>query len=353
MPVTMKEVAAQARVSVATVSKCLSGKASIPAKTREKVTRIAEQMGYRPHPYISALMQSRRRKGGIGRQKPTLAFVTATQTEDGWRKSSSPLLQHLFEGATAQSQARGYLLSPFWLYRDGMSNQRFSEMLRARGVRGLLLTPLPRLGMHIELNWSYFSVVAHGLSIPHPVFHRTSNDHYQSMMLAMRECWRCGYRRPGFVMDGPLSQRLEHRWEAAFEIERTKLGFDRGVRSLLYQAWNADEVVRWVRRENPDVMVTLLQEDQLAQLAERGIRAPEDLGVVSLSVHRPDSRLSGIQQNVRLIGRVAADKLIDLVERNETGVPSDPITLTIEGKWNPGTTLHNQPGQEHFGHPVV
>lgn len=353
MPVTMKDVAARARVSVATVSKALAGKPSIPAETRDLVTKIADQMGYRPHPYISALMQSRRRRSGIGRQKPTLAFITATQTEDGWRKSVSPLLRHLFEGATAAAVARGYQLSPFWLYRDGMSNQRFSEMLRARGVRGLLLTPLPKLGMHVALNWSYFSVVAHGLSIAEPIFHRTSNDHYQSMMMAMRECRRHGYHRPGFVMDGPLSQRLEHRWEAAFEIERTKLGFDCGVRSLLYQSWNADEVVRWARREKPDVMIALLQEDQLAQLVERGLRAPEDVGVISLSVHQPNSRLTGILQNVSLIGHVAADKLIDLVERNETGVPDDPITLTIEGKWNPGRTLKNLPARDHSLPPVV
>lgn len=353
MPVTMKEVAARAKVSVATVSKSLQGKPSIPARTREAVIRVAEQMGYRLHPYISALMQSRRRKGGIARQRPPLAFITAFPTQDGWLKTPSPLLRNLFEGASAQAQERGYGLAPFWLYRDGMSNLRFSEMLRARGVRGLLLTPLPRLGMQIDLNWSYFSVVAHGLSIAHPVFHRTSNDHYQSMLLAMRECWRCGYRRPGFVMDGPLCQRLEHRWEAAFEIERAKLGFNRDVPSLLYKMWDPDEVARWVKREKPDVMICLLLEEQLEQLAERGVRVPEDLGVVSLSVHRADSRLTGILQNVRLIGTVAVDKLIDLVERNQSGVPADPVTLTIEGKWNPGRTLQNLPGHEHVSHQVM
>lgn len=353
MPVTMKEVAARAKVSVATVSKSLHGKSSIPARTREAVIRIAEQMGYRPHPFISALMQSRRLRSGLGRQRPPLAFVTAFPTQDGWLKTPSPLLRKLYEGASTQAQARGYLLSPFWLYRDGMSNLRFSEMLRARGVRGLLLTPLPRLGMHIELNWSYFSVVAHGLSIAHPVFHRTSNDHYQSMQLAMRECRRCGYRRPGFVMDGPLCQRLEHRWEAAFQIERAKLGFDDRVASLLYKTWNPDEVVRWAKREKPDVMISLLMEDQLDQLIERGIRVPEALGVVSLSVHEADSRLSGILQNVRQIGTVAVDKLIGLVEQNQCGVPLDPVTLTIEGRWNPGRTLKNLPAHEQVNHQVI
>ena len=182
----MRDVAARAKVSVATVSKCLRGKPTIPLATRTTIVRLAEQMGYRPHPYVSALMQTRRRKGTVTRQRPTLAFLTAFPTVDGWLKTPSPLSRLLQEGAAERAEERGYVLSHFWLFRDGMTNQRFSEMLRARGVRGVFLTPLPQLGMQIDLTWSYFSVVAHGLSISHPHFHRTSNDHYQSMMLVLR-----------------------------------------------------------------------------------------------------------------------------------------------------------------------
>jgi DNA-binding LacI/PurR family transcriptional regulator len=86
-------------------------------------------------------------------------------------------------------------------------------------------------------------------------------------------------------------------------------------------------------------MIALLTEEHLHQLAARGLRVPRDLGVVSLSVHELGGRISGIHQNAMLMGAVAADKLIDLVERNETGVPPHPITLTIDGRWNAGSTL--------------
>lgn len=353
MSVSMKDVARQAGVSIATVSKCLHGKRGIPARTREAVIKVAEAMGYRPNPLVSALMQTRRTRSPASRDRPTLAFVTAFPTPDGWLKMSSPLQRLLFKGAEERAEERGYQISPYWLYRDEMSNQRFGEMLRARGVQGLLLAPLPRLGMRIELPWQHFSVVAHGLTLAEPVFHRTSNDHYQSMVLAMRECWRSGYRRPGFLMDGPLSKRLERRWEAAYMIMRESLGFDTRVASLLYQAWDPDEVCRWVRRERPDVVIALIQDDHLRQLAERGLRIPEELGVVSLSVHEPGSRLTGIHQNARHIGHVAIDKLIALVERNETGIPSDPVTLTIEGRWNAGHTLLHRMDNDHAQHQVI
>lgn len=335
----MRDVAARARVSVATVSKSLRGTGSIPAHTREAVVKIAEQMNYRPHPYVSALMQTRRRRQGATEQRPTLAFLTAFPAADTWQKSASPLMRLLHAGAEEQAEQRGYQLTHFWLFRDGMNNHRFSEMLRARGVRGLLLTPLPALGLQMDLTWSYFSVVAHGLSIAHPVFHRTSNDHYQSMQLALESCRRSGYQRPGFAMDGLLNQRLEQRWEASFHIARTRLGYDPGVASYLYEQWDPEAMRKWIRREKPDVVVTLLATEQIAQLREKGVRIPAEVGLISLSIHDWGGALSGIYQNAKLMGSVAADKLIDLVERNETGIPENPLTLTMEGRWNPGRTI--------------
>jgi LacI family transcriptional regulator len=340
MIVTMNDVARRAKVSQATVSKCLRGVPSIPASTRERVTKIAQQLGYRPHPFISALMRNRRKRSGALPQRTTLGFLTAHPTPDGWRSTTSPFFRLLFAGAQAAAEGRGYALAPFWLYQDDMTHQRLSEMLRARGVRGLLINTLPTLGTRLELDWSYFSVVAHGLSLAEPIFHRTSNDHFQSMMLAMQECFARGYRRPGFVLDAASSKRLEYRWEAAYHIAREKLGFTARAAPLLSATeWDSDEVVRWIRREKPDVVIALLMEEQVAELTERGVRIPEQVGVVSLSVHRKGGPLSGIYQNPRLMGTVAADKLIDLVERGESGVPADPITLTVEGGWNAGRTV--------------
>ena len=233
----------------------------------------------------------------------------------------------------------GYGLSPFWLYRDGMSAQRFSEMLRSRGIRGLLFNPVPNPGTRLDLIWSYFSVVAHGRSIAHPVFHRTSNDHFGSMMLALDECRKLGYRRPGVVLEAAVNQRLEYRWESAYLTGRTKLGFGEAITPLLLPNWGLDRLDRWIQSERPDVLLGPFREEELETLASRGIRVPDDLGIVGLSVRNLGSPLSGIYQDPRFMGATAADKLIDLVERNATGIPEAPLTLTIAGRWNPGRTL--------------
>lgn len=344
----MKDVAVRAGTSVATVSKCLHGVPSIPARTRERVRRIADEMGYRLHPFISALMRNRRKRRPTAAPQPTLAFVTTYPTERGWQKEA--FFRAIYAGARLRAEERGYRLSPFWLYRDGMSNARFSEMIWARGIRGLLFNPFPHYGIHLdERAWDDFSVVAHGLSLARPVFHRTTNDHHQSMMVAMAECRRRGYARPALTLDEPTTTRLEYRWEAAYRVCCDKLGFRGAPRTLLLPTrWRPDEISRWVRREGIDVVIGLFLEEQVKALASRGIGESSDVGLLSLSVAYAGSPLSGICQNPDTMGAVAADQLINLVERNETGIPAYPITFTIEGQWNEGRTVRPQaktPGQ--------
>lgn len=334
----MRDVAVRARTSVATVSKSLRGVPSIPASTRERVSRIATQLGYRLHPFVSALMRNRRKRRAAVAEQPTLAYVTAYPTERGWQREAFFRALHL--GARERAERRGYLLSTFWLYRDGMSNERFGDILWTRGVRGMLFNPLPHYGMRIDLAWDRFAAVAHGLSLAHPILHRTSNDHHQSMMLVMHECRRRGYRRPGFTVDEATTIRLEYRWEAAYLVACRKLGFaDAPGTLLLAERWSPDAIAAWVKRERVDIVVGLFLEEQIAELARRGIGGTAKVGLVSLSVAQPGSPLSGICQNPAEMGAVAADQLINMVERNETGVPAKPVTLTIEGVWNEGRTV--------------
>jgi LacI family transcriptional regulator len=68
------------------------------------------------------------------------------------------------------------------------------------------------------------------------------------------------------------------------------------------------------------------------------VRVPEDAGFASLNVGEADDTTSGIHQNDHLIGRKAIDLLVDMVHRNERGIPATPIRTLVEGVWHPGKT---------------
>src|SRR5271165_4247185 len=73
--VRMAEIAQQLGVASSTVSRALRGDPRIGAQMRRRVEDVAEKMGYRPNPLVSALMANRRRRGGIG-EVDVIARVT-------------------------------------------------------------------------------------------------------------------------------------------------------------------------------------------------------------------------------------------------------------------------------------
>lgn len=340
--VTMKTIALHAGVTQATVSMSLSNHPRIPVATRERIRAIADHLGYRPDPYISTLMRMRR-QGRPVQHRPVLALVCGQRTEDGWRNHSSATIRQMYEGAKERANDRGFRTQEFWLHRDGMSNDRFSEMLHARGIQGLLLGPLAEGDVTPNLRWDYFATV--GLSVPLPNLTLTTvcNDHYFSSVQVIRECHARGYRRPALILKKVHRHRFQGRWEAGVAMAIRMLP---DMRSLppFYVEEGDDPVlfVEWVKRRRPDAIITPSLDtvpDMFGAIERAGRRIPQDLGFALLSCPELEVAVSGIYQNGRLIGGKAIDTLLALLERHECGLSTPATTLMIEGQWNEGRTL--------------
>ena len=341
--ITMKSIAAQAGVTQATVSMSLANNPRIPAATRERIQAIARRLGYQPNPYVSTLMRIRR-QGRPLQEKPVLALVCAQTTPDGWRDNPAPTIRQMREGAFERALLRGYRAQEFWLHRDGMSNERFSEMLHARGIQGMLLSPLAEGDPPPALRWDYFASVC--LSVPLSALTITTvcNDHYFSSLEIVRECHRRGYRRPGLVLHRAHQMRFQGRWEAGFIVGGRLLPDLRLAPPLYVDSWaDPAPIRRWLKREKPDVIITPAADVLLPVLARAAIRVPQDIGLALLACPRQGDRCSGVFQNGRLIGALAVDTLISLVERHERGLPEQATTLMVEGQWNEGDTLRPPP----------
>ncbi len=335
----MKYIAAQAGVSQATVSLCLANHPRIPSETREKIQAVALSLGYQPNPYVAALMRSRRRGKPLP-GRPVLAIVCAYGTADGWRRSASRTVREIFEGVMAQAEARGYRGEEVWLRRDGMSDSRFSEILRARGIQGLVLGPLDDGARCPELAWKEFSAVRIGMPMREAPVRTICHDNYYASMVAVEECLQLGYRRPGLVIRRRHSDLLQRRWESGFTAAVAAGQVPAAIPPLVLEQWS-DAVAfnAWYATHKPDALISP-DHDAVAKLAA-GLRlsVPRNLGIASLSSPESGSKVSGIFQNGHFIGASAVDLLIDLVERHERGLPAQATALMIEGQWNPGQTL--------------
>ncbi len=345
--ITMKSVAAHAGVTQATVSMSLANNPRIPQVTRERIQAIARHLGYQPNPYVSTLMRLRRRGGPLS-HKPVLALVCAQRTEDGWRNHPAPTIRQMREGAFERATLRGYRAQEFWLHRDGMSNRRFSEMLYARGIQGVLIGPLADGDAPPALRWEHFAAVSLSVPLPSLTLTTVCNDHYFSALQAVRECQRRGYRRPGLLLRAGHQQRFQGRWQAGFFVAGQLTPELTLAEPLFVDDWAAPEILDWLECEQPDVIVSSGGAALSERLTRAGWQIPRDVGLVCLACASANDQVSGVWQNGAMIGALAIDTLINSVERHERGLPEQATTFMVEGRWNEGRTLRTTAAPRPF-----
>ncbi|MBE2213295.1 MAG: LacI family DNA-binding transcriptional regulator [Opitutaceae bacterium] len=334
--VTLQDVAERAGVHRSTVSLALRDAPRISPEVRERVQRIARELGYRVNPLVAALMQSRR--SGRSTKDVVLAFVTSYPTREGWRpaKHDRP---DFFPGAAARARDFGYRLEPFWCREPGISPRRFCDILTARGITGMIVGRLPP-GLHtLELEWGRFSCVALGMTMREPRLHHVTENHFSTVSQAMQRCFERGYRRVGFVFsEANDSPRVGDRWLGAYL--RHQLALPEKDRLPVCPGDPADSTTfaAWFRRTRPDAILATHHRPVLEWLQRLGAGVPEEVGVVDLE-NRPESPCAGIHYDPAKVGALAVEMLVGLMHRNETGVPADPHEVLLTGHWRDGNTL--------------
>jgi transcriptional regulator with XRE-family HTH domain len=196
--VTLRGIARLLGVSHATVSLALRGSPRISVARRSEVLQVAERLGYRPDPMLSALRHYRRTVG-----RPSI------QAEIAWlnfwpqpgRLRSFREFDGYWRGALAMAEAQGYRLEEFRV-NSQLSIDRLRAILRARNIKGLLLPPVPAT-CHLSMDtlaWAEHSVVCFGHSHSGlrgmPV---VTVDQAAAAALAFRKIRERGYHRVGLV----------------------------------------------------------------------------------------------------------------------------------------------------------
>jgi DNA-binding LacI/PurR family transcriptional regulator len=334
-PVTLAEIAKRAGVSVMTVSRALRKQSNISPETQKKIQDIADQLGYRPNPLVSALMTYRRSAKPV-QAHVSIGFITDFPTRDGWKVSK--LYQEFFEGVSESADRHGYGVETFWLREPGMTTERLTQILLTRSIHGLVIAPLPVAHGELDLAWENFSAVTFGYSLTKPLMHRAVNHQFRSMRLAMRELRKLGYKRLGLALPSSLNERVDRQWVASYLVE--ELQFNHSVPLFVPEDenWKFENFRKWFESQKPDVVISH-EEVVLDWLKRLGAHVPDDAGFVHLNCTNEDGQFAGIYQNGPTIGSAAVDFLIGMIHRNERGVPTLPHSLLIEGTWVAGKTV--------------
>jgi LacI family transcriptional regulator len=311
IPVRIRDVAAEAGVSVGTVSKALNGRSDVSAATRERVREIARQLGFQPNQLARSLPTGR-------------SFAVGLLTTDSYGRFSLPLML-----GAEDELGNGEIAVVFCDTRDDPEREaRQLRALLARQVDGIIVNgrrtePRPPLvgAGGVPVVYSYAASAD-------PSDCSVISDDAGGAVLAMEHLVGLGRRRIGHVT-GPR----RHRAAASRAEAVVRHLNDRGMSvrgRVRFGSWSEE----WGRDAIADLLAgagdldaVFCGSDQIARgvldgLREQGRRVPEDVAVVgfdnweamALGARPP---LTTVDANIDQIGRVAAAQLLTLMDGGE------------------------------------
>jgi len=320
----------------------LRGDPAISAETRAKVRAAAESLGYKPNPLVSSLMASLRASGGKGVKRTcSVAFLkTLGKGAPAYRKAFH---EKYFEGALRRGEELGYLVESYSLEDPGMSAGRLEKIIRSRGVDGLLIAPLPVAKMPFQLEWDHYAVAVLGYTMS-DAFSVAAHHHFRNMQLALAQIARREYRRPGICLSEELNKRVGRVWLGAFlEAQLHLPPRDRVPPCMFEQEKFSKTFAAWVRKYEPDVVVSSHGPPLCETLADLGKECPRDIGVVTLSHQDGQDSLSGIDEDAGTLGALGLELVVEQLNRNERGIPRCRKIVLQDGFWRDGTTTRPVP----------
>jgi LacI family transcriptional regulator len=332
--VTLAIVARRAGVHRSTVSLALRNNARIPEETRRRIRQIAEELGYRPNPLVTALMQLRR-SARPARQTANLAYLTAFPTRFGWRVHPPDF----YPGAVARAAELGYSISDFWLREPRMTPTRLAGILTSRGIHGIVLARPPPGTTRIEFPWNEFVSVSLGLALDAPLTHRVAHNHFYDVQLAFDRCRALGYRRVGLAVLHLRYPRAQQIWIGGFLARLRGLPASEQVQQLVLEDEEPGPLTAWIRRERVDAVLTGETVPALRELAASGVAIPRDLGFAALNLFAANSKVAGVLHDPDFTGAAAVNLVASQLYHNEQGLPAVPTEVLLNGQWQDGRSL--------------
>lgn len=308
---SIDEVARAAGVSSATVSRALSGRGHVSPTTREKVERVAAELGYVVSSAASSLASGRMRS--IGVMVPDL---------HRWFFST------VLTGISEELSRRGYDLT---LYNvrddDAVRAELFGSTLRRRRVDGLIVVAMELApGEIAQLQQLGIPVITLGGSSDH--LPGLAVDEYAVARLAAEHLLHLGHERIGRI--GALESfdqdfHIPARREAGFRDALAAAGVELDPAFCVPGDFTIEGGHRAAKRilgrsaQAPTALLAFSDEMAIgATFAARelGLQVPEDVSVVGIDGHDLGELLglTTVDQHPLGQGALAAGRLLTLIE---------------------------------------
>lgn len=321
MSVTIKDVAAKAGVSTATVSKVMNNSPSIPEETAKRIFAVMEELNYKPN---------RRAQNFAKRATKTVLFAAH------FKKNLAFENPHLFEimvGLQKSLLECGYNLNLINVTKENCMDV-LGEIISEKSADAIVL--------HISVVSRDLEKVILKEEFPHIVIgcpeHKTQlcwvdNNNVLSGEIATEYLYKRGYQRIAFLGGSKYDVGSQNRLQGYLNVHESKI-LTVKKDYIFYGESTVESGIEGTEKllkVDPKPQAIVCANNNMAlgamyALGDKGIRVPEDIGIITFDafpytkITRP--RLTTVDIDVYDMGRLAGELIVKKINKPNLSIQS-------------------------------
>ena len=334
--VSMKDIAASCNVSVATVSKALNNHNDISDETKQLIRKVAKEMGYFPNSVARALKTNRTYSIGV-------LFVEEAQSG-----LTHNYFSYVLDSFKDTAEQKGYDITFLNCNKGRDDRMSYLEHSKYRGFDGVVIACVnfddPEV---VELIASDLPVV----TIDHVFNNRIGvvSDNIKGMRDLLDYIYGLGHTKIAYIhgdRTAVTKSRLACFYKVA-EERNLEVPNEYVVESRYRDVKSAAEITDGLLNLKKPPTCILYPDDfsaygGLNAIRARDLKVPDDIslagydGITLAKLIKP--KLTTINQDTKAIGRIAAEKLVLLIEKPKSTLIEQ---FVVEGELFEGETVKN------------
>lgn len=308
--ITIQQIAELAGVSKFAVSRALSGKSGVSNETREKILKVAGQLGYFNRKSSAGAETAPQDDGAV---KPGTIVVLFPNIQ--YQNHDSPYWGPVFDGIASRLSQRGcdivMLTEP--------SEEKVFSLLNPKAIQGIITLGVISTRILLEIKRLDIPVVMVDYEDPAFLTDTVFVDNISSMRELMLRLISRGYKSFQFVGDIRSVPSFRDRW-IAFRSVLEEFGMESRPHPVLTGPESGDKL--WehlptvLDEVRPDVFVCvndITAVEVISGLVRKGRKVPDDCGVTGFDNTHADNEhglaLTTVNVDKEWMGRRAVDKL--------------------------------------------
>jgi LacI family transcriptional regulator, galactose operon repressor len=323
MSLTLEHIARLANVSRSTVSRVVNDEPNVRPELREQIWQVIRETGYQPHAAARSLVTRRTRIVGVIIPEALTKLFT------------DPFFPRLLYGITETCNARHYYLNLALCNGPAEQEEMYRRVLGSGHLDGVIVASAhpgdPLFPKLLENGVPFVLAGRH----PDERVNYVDVDNVGGARMAVEHLIRLGHTRIATIT-GPLTMTSgEDRlvgYRQALEAQRLAVDEQLVVEGDYTEGGGALAMRRLLAASPTAVFVAsdVMAIGALKALREAGLRVPQDVALVGFDdvtiATAVEPALTTVRQPIGRLGSMAADLLLDLLEK-----PPDPTERVPSG----------------------